>query len=313
MMAVASLELSPFEKLGAPAVMGRARSENFPVAMRVLSRGDRRHLLALYGFARLADELGDELEGDRLAALDWLAGEVERAYRGLARHPLLRALQATLAECALPREALLRLIEANRLDQRLSRYQTWEQLRAYCELSANPVGELVLCVFGLATPARVALSDQVCTGLQLVEHLQDVGEDVARGRLYLPAEDLARFGCSHEQLTRLVSEGISDLDLRGVPAVSSTRGEDAGRSADRLRATVAFETARARELLAAGIHLVAGVRGRPKLALAAFVAGGRAALGEIERARFDVLGGARRASRARLFGALTRVLAESRA
>ncbi len=314
MMYAAPLELSPPEIPNAPAVMGQARGENFPVAARVLTRRDRRHLLAVYGFARLADELGDELEGDRLAALDWLADEVDRAYVGGARHPLLRSLQATLAECALPREALARLLEANRLDQRVSRYQTWEQLRAYCELSANPVGELVLCVFGLATPERVALSDQVCTGLQLVEHLQDVGEDVRRGRAYLPADDLARFGCSHEQLTRLVSEGIADLDLRGVPAASSTPGEDAGRSADRLRATVAFETARARALLAAGIPLVAGVRGRPKLALAAFVAGGRAALDEIERARFDVLGGGpRRASRARLFGALARVLAESRA
>ncbi len=313
MMAAVPLELSSFENLSAPAVMGRARSENFPVAARVLARRDRRHLLAVYGFARLADELGDGLEGDRLAALDWLAQEVERAYAGHARHPLIRSLQATLAECALPREPLMRLVEANRLDQRVSRYLTWEQLQAYCELSANPVGELVLCVFGLATPARVALSDRVCTGLQLVEHLQDVGEDVRRGRAYLPAEDLTRFGCSHEQLTRLVSEGIEDFDLRGVPAVSPPQGEELRRSADRLRATVAFETARARALLAAGIPLVAGVRGRPKLALAAFVAGGRAALDEIERARFDVLGGARSASRTRVLRALASVLAESRA
>jgi squalene synthase HpnC len=313
MMAVAPLELASFEIPNAPEVMGRAHSENFPVAVRVLSQRDRRHLLAVYGFARLADELGDEVAGNRLAALDWLSGEVDRAYAGSACHPLLRGLQATLAECALPHEAFVRLIDANRLDQRVSRYETWGQLRAYCELSATPVGELVLCVFGIATPERIAMSDQVCTALQLVEHLQDVCEDVRRGRAYLPAEDLARFGCSHEQLTRLVSGGEEDLDLRGVPAASSTRSEDFRRSADRLRATVAFETARARELLAAGIPLVAGVRGRSKLALAAFVAGGRAALREIERAHFDVLGGARRAGRARLVGALVRVLAESRA
>jgi squalene synthase HpnC len=312
MMHAALLELASPEIPQAHAVMGRAGGENFPVAARVLSRRDRRHLLAVYGFARLADELGDELEGDRLAALDWLADELDRAYAGAARHPLLRGLQATLAECPLPREALVRLIDANRLDQRLTCYETWEQLRAYCELSANPVGELVLRVFGLATPERIAMSDRVCTALQLAEHLQDVGEDLERGRVYLPEEDLARFGCSHEQLTELASRAGVGLGLRGVPAASSAHSEDFGRSADRLRTAISFETARARELLAAGMPLVASVAGRPKLALAAFVAGGRAALDEIERAGFDVLGGVRRASRSRRLRALARVLAESR-
>ncbi len=115
-------------------------------------------------------------------ALDWLEDELDRAYRGDA--PSTRCcvrLQPTLRECALPREPFVRLIEANRVDQRVSRYETWEQLRGYCELSANPVGELVLGVFGLATPARVALSDAICTALQLAEHCQDVAEDCAAG------------------------------------------------------------------------------------------------------------------------------------
>jgi squalene synthase HpnC len=315
MMNAALLDLTSPAIPNAQAVMGRAGGENFPVAARVLSRRDRRHLLAVYGFARLADELGDELTGDRLAALDWLQGEVDLAYAGRARHPLLARLQSTLAECALPREPLMRLIDANRLDQRVTRYETWEQLQAYCELSANPVGELVLCVFGLATPERVALSDRVCTALQLAEHLQDVGEDSRRGRVYLPEEDLARFGCSHEQLAQLVSRGGVDLDLglSGLLADSSAQSEDFGRPADRLREAISFETARARELLAAGVPLVASIRGRPKLAVAAFVAGGRAALDAIERARFDVLGGVRRASRPRRVRALANVLAESRA
>lgn len=313
MMHASLLDLTPPEIPDAPTVMAHMGGENFPVAARVLSRRDRHHLLAVYGFARLADQLGDELKGDRLATLDWLEHEVDRAYAGNARHPLLRGLEGTIADCALPREPLLRLIDANRLDQQTGRYQTWEQLQAYCELSANPVGELVLCVLGLANPERIALSNDVCTALQLAEHLQDVGEDLRRGRVYLPAEDLARFGCSYEQLARLVSRGGVGLGLGGVPAGSSAQGEDYGRPADRLRDAISFEAARARELLAAGAPLVRSVRGRPKLAVAAFVAGGRAALDAIERARFDVLGGVTRASRPRRVLALASVLAESRA
>jgi squalene synthase HpnC len=312
MMHAAPLDLTSPEIPDAPTVMTRAGGENFPVAARVLSRRHRRHLLAVYGFARLADELGDEIVGDRLMALDWLEHELDRAYAGEARHPLLHGLQATLAECSLPRAALARLIDANRLDQRVTRYETWEQLQSYCQLSANPVGELVLCVFGLATPERVALSDQVCTALQLAEHMQDLGEDVRRGRVYLPAEDLARFGCPPEQLARLVSRADVDLDLRGVPAGSSAQGGDYASSAARLRDAISFETERARGLLAGGVPLVRGIHGRPRLAVAAFVAGGWAALDQIERAGFDVLGGATRASRPRRLGALTRLLVESR-
>jgi squalene synthase HpnC len=311
-MRAVSLELLPPATPEPHSVMERAGSENFPVATRMLARADRRHLLAVYGFARLADQLGDELAGDRLAALDWLECELDRAYAGRARHPLLTRLQATLAECRLPRGPFVRLIDANRLDQRLSAYQTWEQLRAYCELSANPVGELVLGVFGLADAERVSLSDRVCTALQLVEHLQDVAEDARRGRVYLPEEDLVRFGCSHRQLAALVSHGGLGSDLRHVPAACATPSEDLARSAARLRAAISFETARARELLAAGAPLVAGIGGRPKLAVGAFVAGGRAALEGIERADFEVLEGVPRTSRARRLRALASVLSESR-
>jgi phytoene/squalene synthetase len=300
------------------AVMGWSRGECYRVAARGLAREDRRLMLALYGLARFADEMGDELgdalDGDRLAALDWLAGELDDANHGVARHPLMRTLQATLVECPLPREPFVRLIDANRMDQHVKSYETWEQLRSYCGLSANPVGELVLCVFGMSTPERIALSDRVCTALQLAEHLQDLGEDVARGRMYIPAEDLARFDCSHEQLAMLVSHASVglDLDLGGVPAGLPAPDEDFRRFAEQLREAVSFEVARARELLACGVELVAGVPGRPKLAVSAFVAGGRAALEAIERARFDVLGGTRRASHARRLWALVSVLAESR-
>src|SRR5271156_1844478 len=151
---------------GAPAPgagMARAESENFTVASRALPRRVRSHLLAIYGFARLVDELGDSAPGDRLAALDWLEEDLDRAFDARAEHPLLIRLQPTLRQCALPRGPFVRLIEANCVDQRVSRYETWEELRGYCSLSADPVGELVLAVFGTATPARVTWSDSICT------------------------------------------------------------------------------------------------------------------------------------------------------
>jgi squalene synthase HpnC len=274
---------------GAPAaaaVMARAGGENFPVASRALPRALRERLLALYGFARLADELGDEAAGDRLAALDWLEAELARAFAGSATHPLLVRLQPVLRECALPRAPFEALIEANRVDQRVARYETWEQLLGYCALSANPVGELVLGVFGRATPERVALSGRICTALQLAEHWQDVAEDYARGRIYLPAEDRARFGCEEHEL---------------APA----RG---GGASWRLRGVLAFEVARTRALLAEGLPLIATLRGRERLAVAAFAAGARAALDAVERAGFDVLAGAPRASRARRAAATARLL-----
>ena len=278
------------EPIGTPAaaaVMARAQTENFTVASRVLPARERRHLLALYGFARLVDEIGDSLAGDREAGLDWLEGELDAAFAARATHPLLRALQPTLRDCSLPREPFARLIEANRVDQRVSRYRSWEELRGYCSLSADPVGELVLGVFDAATPERVALSDSICTGLQLAEHLQDVAEDLAAGRVYLPLEDLERFGCSVAELQR--------------PHANAA-----------LRELIAFEVARARGLLADGVPLIGELRGRASFGVAAFLAGGRAALDAIERAGWDVLAGAPRATRPQRVRALARTLLESR-
>jgi squalene synthase HpnC len=275
--------------IGAPtvqAVMARAADENFPVASRALPRRVRSDLLAIYGFARLVDELGDSAEGDRLAALDWLEGDLDRAFAGRPEHPLLARLVPTIRSGALPREPFERLIEANRVDQRVSRYRSWEQLRAYCALSADPVGELVLAVLGMATPSRIALSDSICTALQLTEHCQDVAEDLARGRVYLPQEDLERFGCT-----------TADLGAR--------------HAGDPLRGVIAFEVTRARGLLVEGAPLIGELRGRARLAVAAFVAGGRAALDAIERARYDVLPGPPRPARGRRPVALASTLLES--
>jgi squalene synthase HpnC len=259
---------------GAAGVMARSSQENFPVASRLLPAALRAHLLAIYGFARLTDELGDELRGDRLAALDWLEADLDRAYAGMPTHPLMVRLSATLAARELPREPFVRLIEANRVDQRVSRYETFEQLLDYCALSANPVGELVLGVLGLATAERVALSDSICSGLQLAEHWQDVGEDLSRGRIYLPTQDMRRFGLAERDL------GANHADSR-------------------VRELMALEVARARELLARGVPLLETLPVRAMLAVAGFISGGFAALEAITRADYDVLGAAPRASRPR--------------
>ena len=249
----------------ADEVLAKAVRENFPVALFVLPRQVRRRLRDVYGFARLVDDAGDLAEGDRGELLDWIEADLERG-----EHPLIARVQD------LPRGPLLRLIEANRQDQRVSRYRTFAELLAYCDLSANPVGELVLHVFGRATPERVRWSDSICTGLQLAEHWQDVGEDRRAGRIYLPLEDLERFGVSEE-----LEPGASFREL------------------------MAFEVERARDVLHEGLPLVSTLRGRQRLAIAAFAGGGYAALDAIERSGFDVLGRAPRAGKAeRLIWAL---------
>jgi squalene synthase HpnC len=264
-------------------IMARAATENFPVASRLLPARLRTHLLAIYGFARLVDELGDEAPGDRLAALDWLSDELDRAFTGTATHPLLQALAPTIMACGLSREPFARLIEANRVDQRIGSYDTWSALLAYCHLSADPVGELVLQVFGAATPERIALSNAVCTALQLTEHWQDIREDLARARVYVPLEDLARHGCSIEDLA-------------------------AERVSERLRRVLALEAARTAALFREGDALAASLHGWQRLAVAGYAGGGRAALDALARADYEVLALTPRPTRRRTLGAIVRVL-----
>jgi squalene synthase HpnC len=249
---------------GLDEVMARAGGENFPVASRLLGARLRDSLLAIYGFARLVDQVGDEVAGDRLALLDWLDSEIDRIYAGgMPDHPALRRMAAVTRQSDIPAEPLHRLVEANRLDQTVSSYATFDDLLSYCALSAEPVGRMVLHVFGAATDDRIELSDAICSGLQVTEHLQDVREDLADGRVYLPQEDLKRFGCSEE-----------DLVISPSP--------------ERVRTLIAFEVERARMLLDRGEPLIATLRGRQRLAVTAFVAGGRAALAGIERAGFAI-------------------------
>ena len=272
---------------GAADVLPLAARENFPVALALLGQASRAHLMAIYGFARLADQTGDEAPGDRLALLGLLEEDTERVFDGTPEHPLLRRLVPTVRACGLPREPFLRLIEANRRDQEAVVYETFEELLGYCALSANPVGELVLHVFGAAKPELIELSDSICTGLQLVEHWQDVAEDFRRGRVYLPAEDLARFGV-----------GFGDLR--------------AGHASGPLRELLAFEVTRARGLLDEGAPLVGRLRGRARLAVAGYVGGGRANADAIVAAGYDVLAGAPRAGKAGLLASVLRTFGSGR-
>jgi squalene synthase HpnC len=276
-------ELSGLAASSVDAILAKAGRENFPVATRLFPRWMRPHLMAIYGFARLADDIGDEAPGDRLALLDRLEVELRSAYQGETTDPLLRRLAATIRTRSLPPEPFARLIEANRQDQRVTRYRTFDELLGYCALSANPVGELVLRVAGLWTPERAPLSDATCTGLQLVELWQDLGEDLDRGRVYLPLEDLDRFGYS-----------LEDLAARVVD--------------DRFRALMAFEVDRTRALLVTGRVLARTLPGRIGLAVRLFTAGGMAALDDLVHRGFDTLRSSAHASRARRAAAGVREL-----
>ncbi|MGW7082729.1 squalene synthase HpnC [Streptomyces sp. NPDC054871] len=284
----------------ASAVLAKAADENFPVAPFFLPRAWRDDLMAVYGYARLVDDIGDgdlapggadardlgvdpEVADDRLALLDAFEADLHRVFDSTPRHPLMRALQPTVRRCHLTPEPFLGLIEANRQDQLVARYETYDDLLAYCELSANPVGRLVLGITGTATPERIRRSDAVCTALQIVEHLQDVAEDLGQGRVYLPAEDMKRFH-------------VQERDLAAPTAGAS------------VRALVAYEAERARCLLNEGTPLVGSVHGRLKVLLAGFVAGGRAAVSAIAAAGYDVLPGPPKPTKPRLLREVGAVL-----
>ena len=268
-------------------VLANASGENFPVALKMVPARYRAHLFALYCFARLTDDLGDQAKaaaedtvpgedivpgGDtedtaafRLKLLDEFEADIDRIYAGeQPLTPALLPLADTVRACDIPQAPLNALIQANRQDQLVTRYPTYQDLEQYCTLSANPVGQVVLYIFDAATPERIELSDKICTALQLVEHWQDVAEDLADGRIYLPQEDLARFG-------------VTEQDLAAANANAQVK--------ELLR----FEVERARQLLDDGAPLVGTLRGAARLAVAGYVAGGRAALAAVERHGYDVL------------------------
>jgi squalene synthase HpnC len=266
----------------------KAGGENFPVALRLLPARQREHLMAVYGFARMTDDLGDSGPAeDRLRLLDELEADLGRLAGGSPQQAEVRALRPVISQCSVPLQLFADLIQANRQDQVISRYQSFDDLLGYCRLSADPVGRIVLHVFGAYTAQRAELSDRVCSALQLAEHWQDVAEDLQAGRIYLPREDLDTFGCTESDLA-------------------------AAAAGPQVRALMAFETRRASQLLSSGAPLVGSLRGFARLAVGGYVAGGRAALAAIGAADHDVLSGTPRPARRRLAVELLRAVVTGR-
>jgi squalene synthase HpnC len=282
--------LSSVKEIGAgDTLRAQAAGENFPVALRLLPARYRRRLTAVYAFARTVDDTGDQGPADgRMALLAGLESDLRLLYAGqVPRNAAVGGLAATITECQIPMDPFLDLIRANVQDQRVSRYETAQDLLGYCRLSANPVGRIVLYVFGCFSAERAALSDFVCSGLQLAEHWQDVSEDYRAGRVYLPQADLREHGCTDD-----------DLAARSAPL--------------QLRRLVAAEVAWARELIDQGAPLIGQLRGPARAAVAGYVAGGRAALAAIAAAGYDPLAGTPRPGKARTVAGLARAYARGR-
>jgi squalene synthase HpnC len=246
----------------------RAHDENFPVAFLLAPRGVREDLRAVYAFCRATDDLGDEGPGGpgrRLEALDAWEEDLLRAFGGTPRDPRLRALAVAAARRDLAPEPFQRLIEANRMDQRRSRWESYEDLLEYCRHSATPVGRMVLGVLGYRDAWRTEMSDATCIGLQLVNFWQDIARDLRdRDRVYLPRQDMERFGVAEDDLRR--------------PAATEA-----------VRRLVTFEVERARAYLLEGEPLHRFVPRRASLDLRMFSAGGLALCDAIARQGHDTL------------------------
>ena len=257
--------------------------ENFNVVSLLVPTGLRPHFWAIYAYCRTVDDLGDEYAGDRMAALADLERELERALTGKATRPYFRALQDTIQRFDLPSSAFFRLIEANRRDQQARGYRTFQEVREYCSYSAEPVGHLVLALFGFRDVERLALSDATTTALQLTNFWQDVERDLDRGRIYLPAEDCERFGVARGMLaSRHGSQAVRDL--------------------------MAFEVERTRALFAQGARLESMVPVRLRLQLRLYRLGGETILDALSAQAFDPFQGRPEVSRRQKLGIVWRAL-----
>ena len=240
--------------------------ENFTVVSWFLPRQLRPAMHVIYAFCRFTDDIGDSAQGDRLALLDEWECEIDAVFAesDISKHPIAVALRAVVQKYPLEPEPFRRLIEANRIDQRRMRYPSFRAVLEYCDYSANPVGHMVLALFGYTDIERRTLSDATCTALQLANHWQDVARDYAAGRMYLPQDDLRRFGVHEEQIA-------------------------AGKCDTNFRALMQFEVDRAEALFRQGMPLVDLVEPELRVDLELFTAGGRAVLRAIEGQDYDVL------------------------
>jgi squalene synthase HpnC len=246
--------------------LARSHYENFTVASLLLPRRLLRHFHNVYAYCRWADDLADEAGGGpgALALLRWWRQELLACYAGKPRHPVMIALRETVEQFAIPAEPFLDLLFAFEQDQLIKRYQTFEQLLAYCRYSANPVGRLVLYLCEAHNAESARLADHVCTALQLANFWQDVARDHALGRIYLPEEDRLRFG-------------YPEADLRQ------------GRCTPAFVELMRFEVDRTRDLFYRGFPLLDRVPPEVRLDIELFIRGGLAILCKIEACRYNVL------------------------
>jgi squalene synthase HpnC len=247
--------------------LARSHYENFSVASWFLPQRLRQHFFNVYAYCRISDDLGDEV-GDRsasLALLDQWETELDACYNGNPRHPVFVALRETVRKFDIPRPEFSDLLRAFRQDQSVTRFDTFADVLNYCRYSANPVGHLVLYLCGYRDAERQQLSDFTCTALQLANFWQDVNVDYAKGRIYLPLEDLRRFGVSEEDIA----------GNRNTPAFCNM---------------MKFEVERACDWFKQGLPLVGKVDRELAIDLELFSRGGQEILNAIERQGFAVLG-----------------------
>jgi squalene synthase HpnC len=246
--------------------LAESHYENFHVATWFLPKALQPHFHAIYAYCRISDDLGDEV-GDRsaaLALLDLWGRELDACYEGRAGHPVFVALAETIRACSIPKQPFADLLTAFRRDQVITRYGTMQEVLDYCRYSANPVGRLVLYACGYCDEERFRLSDATCSALQLANFWQDVRVDFAKGRVYLPQDDMQRFDISDETIAA------------GVATAS-------------FRALLDYEVDFARRLFEEGLPLIDMVSRELAVDLDLFSRGGLAILRAIERQDYDVL------------------------
>jgi squalene synthase HpnC len=281
--AIPSTPPTPAEARDYCAQLARTHYENFSVATWFLPRRLRQHFFNVYAYCRIADDLGDEV-GDRaasLALLDQWQAELDACYQGAPKHPVFVALAETVRQFDIPQHEFSDLLTAFRQDQTVTRFETFAEVLAYCHYSANPVGHLVLYLGGYRDAERQQLSDYTCTGLQLANFWQDVSVDYAKGRIYLPLEDLRRFGAAEDDIAR----------QQNTPA---------------FRGLMKFEVERAQQWFRRGFPLIARVDRELAVDLELFSRGGQEILHAIEKQDFAVLGHRPAISKSRKLALLAR-------
>ena len=246
--------------------LAESHYENFHVASWLLPKHLRAHFQSIYAYCRISDDLGDEVasQAQALALLDVWQEQLDACYRGEAKHPVFVALRETIRICDIPKEPFADLLTAFRQDQTVTRYASMSDVLGYCRYSANPVGRLVLYVCGYRDDARFALSDETCSALQLANFWQDIREDFARGRIYLPQDAMA-------------AAGVDEMTLRNRQATPA------------FRALMQQQIANTRAMFARGAKLIGMVDRELGVDLDLFTRGGVEILRTIERRNYDVL------------------------